>query len=84
MAQNEVKKLYRSRSDKILGGVCGGMAEYFEMDPSMMRLIWVFLALITGGTAVLAYLIAWVIVPQEPVGGKPRGASKQAGGKGKR
>ncbi|MBT9176478.1 MAG: hypothetical protein DDT20_00797 [Firmicutes bacterium] len=57
------KRLYRSRSQRMLGGVCGGLAEYLNTDPTVIRLLWVLFALGMGG--VIAYLIAWVIVPEE-------------------
>lgn len=57
-------RLYRSESDRIIGGVCGGLAEYFDIDPSLVRLI--VIALFLGaGTGLLAYLIAWLIIPRE-------------------
>ena len=59
------KRLYKSRDQKMLGGVCGGFAEYFDVDPTIVRLILVaFRAL--GGSGVLAYLIAWIIMPDAP------------------
>jgi phage shock protein PspC (stress-responsive transcriptional regulator) len=60
----KTKRLYRSKKDRMLGGVCGGIAEYFDVDPTIVRLIWVLLAL-TYGTGILAYLIAWIIVPEK-------------------
>ncbi|ADH61123.1 phage shock protein C, PspC [Thermoanaerobacter mathranii subsp. mathranii str. A3] len=59
------KKLYRSRTQRMIGGVCGGIAEYFNIDPTIIRLIWAFL-IIFCGTGLLAYLIAWIIIPEEP------------------
>ena len=59
------KKLYRSVTDKMLGGVCGGLAEYFDIDPVIVRLIFV-LAVIFGGSGILAYIILWIIIPQKP------------------
>lgn len=59
------KKLYRSRRDRMIAGVCGGLAEYFNVDPTWVRLIFV-LFLILGGSALLAYLIMWLIVPLAP------------------
>ncbi|HPC36697.1 MAG TPA: PspC domain-containing protein [Candidatus Marinimicrobia bacterium] len=59
-----MKKLYRSRKHRIIGGVCGGIAEYFEIDPVLVRLIWVIL-IIFGGIGVLAYIIAWIIIPKQ-------------------
>lgn len=59
------KKLYRSVTDKMLGGVCGGLAEYFAIDPVIVRLIFV-LAVVFGGSGILAYIILWIIIPQKP------------------
>jgi phage shock protein C len=61
----ETKRLYRSGRDKILGGVCGGIAEYLKIDPVIIRLLWVVAAL-TWGSGVLAYIIAWIIIPRNP------------------
>ncbi|HOM94729.1 MAG TPA: PspC domain-containing protein [Candidatus Saccharicenans sp.] len=61
------KKLYRSTRQKMLGGVCGGLAEYFDLDVSLIRLIFVGLALLTAILPmVLFYLVAWLIIPLEP------------------
>lgn len=60
------KKLYRSNVNKMVAGVCGGIAEYFDLDPTLIRLGWVvFCAL--GGSGILAYLIAAIVIPQNPV-----------------
>ena len=59
------KKLYRSSREKMLGGVAGGLAEYFDVDPTIVRLIFV-LTVLAGGAGFLAYIIMWVVVPQEP------------------
>jgi phage shock protein C len=61
---NTKRKLYRSRKNKVLGGVCGGLGEYFDIDPSLIRLLWVFVVLM-GGSGVLIYIILWVILPEE-------------------
>jgi len=60
-----MKRLYRSRKNRMLGGVCGGIAEYFEIDPVIVRLIAVALFFV-GGSAVLAYIIALIVIPYEP------------------
>ena len=58
------KRLYRSAHDRMLAGVCGGIAEYFQIDPTLVRLGWVaFTAL--GGSGILAYIILAIIVPRE-------------------
>jgi len=65
-----LKKLYRSRTDKVLGGVVGGLRAYFnlDVDTNLLRLITAGLTLVMPLLAVL-YIIAWIIVPVEPVGG---------------
>jgi phage shock protein C len=59
------KKLYRSNKDKMLGGVAGGLAEYFSIDPTLVRIIFV-VSLFVGGAGVIAYIILWIVVPEEP------------------
>lgn len=60
-----IKRLYRSGRDKVLGGVCGGIGEYLNVDPVLIRLIWVVGALLWGAGIVL-YIIAWIIIPRNP------------------
>lgn len=59
------KKLYRSRTDKKICGVCGGLAKYLDMDVSIMRIITLVLVLFAGG-GLLAYLLCALVIPQEP------------------
>ena len=59
------KKLYRSRKDYMIAGVCGGIAEYFEIDSTLVRLLAVLVVLI-GGAGVVAYIIAWIVIPKNP------------------
>ena len=60
------KKLYRSEDNRIIGGVCGGIAEYFDIDPTLVRLAFLFIVL-ARGAGILAYIIAWVIIPERPI-----------------
>jgi phage shock protein C len=62
---DEAKKLYRSTDDRLLAGVCGGLAKYFNIDPTLVRVIFVVLALVGLGGVIL-YLLLWVLVPSEP------------------
>jgi phage shock protein C len=57
----------RSRNDRVVAGVAGGMAHYFGIDPTLMRFAWVILSL-AGGSGVLIYILAWIIIPEAPVG----------------
>lgn len=59
------KKLYKSSTDKTLAGVCGGIAEYFNIDSTIIRLIWLFFTL-AGGSGILVYIIAALVIPEEP------------------
>ena len=58
------KKLYRSKTDKKVAGVCGGLAEYLNVDPTVIRLIWVLVAL--SGAGLVAYLVCALIMPEKP------------------
>lgn len=58
------KKWYRSRNDKMIGGVAGGIAEYFEIDPVIVRII--FVCALFFGAGILAYILLWIIIPEEP------------------
>ena len=66
------RRLYRSRDDKFLGGVCGGLGEYFEIDPTLVRLITVVLTLASAGAAILGYILAWIIIPLRTEGAPER------------
>ncbi len=57
-----MKRLYRSREEKIIEGVCGGIGEYFDIDPVIIRIAWIALTFVAGA-GVLAYIIAWIVVP---------------------
>jgi phage shock protein C len=59
-----MKRLYRSGTGRILGGVCGGIGEYSNVDPTVVRLIWVVLTLLSLGIGVVAYIVAWIIIPE--------------------
>ena len=61
----EVKRLYRSRKERMIGGVCGGIGEYLNIDATVIRLIFVIAAL-WGGAGLLIYLVMLLIVPEEP------------------
>ena len=65
------KKLYRSKDNRVIGGVAGGIAEYLGLDPVIVRVVFVIWAIVPwfAGSAVLVYLILWLLVPEE--GGKP-------------
>jgi len=58
----KVKRLYRSRENRIIGGVCGGLGDYFKLDPTIIRLIWLLFVFVGGG-GLIAYLIAWILIP---------------------
>lgn len=59
------KKLKRSRSESMIAGVCGGLGDYFGLDPTVVRLVFVLLALL-GGPGVVLYVILWIVMPRQP------------------
>ncbi len=61
------KKLMRSTTDKMIAGVCGGLAEYLEIDPVIVRIAFVVFALL-GGPGILVYIILWIVMPEAPAG----------------
>ena len=74
------RRLYRSQTESVLGGVAGGVAEYLDVDPAIVRVIWALLALITGGIFFILYVVMWIVVPfgpepAEAAGGQPAEAS---------
>lgn len=62
------RRLVRSVTDKKIAGVCAGIAEYFDLDPTVVRIVWLLLFLL-GGTGGLAYIICWIVLPQAPYPG---------------
>lgn len=60
------KKLYRSLTDRKIAGVCGGLGEYFDIDPTIIRLIMAALTVIGVGSGLLIYVIAWIVMPEAP------------------
>ncbi len=58
------RRLYRSQTDRMIAGVCGGLAEFFDIDPTLVRLIFVLLTLM-GGHGILLYIILWIVMPSE-------------------
>jgi phage shock protein PspC (stress-responsive transcriptional regulator) len=64
-AFEQPNRIFRSRADRYLAGVCGGFAEYFQVDPLLVRIIW-FTSIFVNGVGFLAYIAAWIIVPENP------------------
>jgi len=60
-----MKRLYRPKTERLLGGVCSGIGYYFDIDPNLIRIVWVVLTLLSIGVGVIAYLIAWLLIPEE-------------------
>jgi phage shock protein PspC (stress-responsive transcriptional regulator) len=72
------RRLYRSRTDTVLGGVASGVAAYLGADPALVRIAWAILVPLTGGAAFLAYIVAWIVVPEEPFAGAAAGVPAAA------
>jgi phage shock protein C len=60
------RKLYRSTSDKWIAGVCGGIAEYYHMDPVMVRLLWIVVTIFSMGAGIIGYILFWIFVKKYP------------------
>ncbi len=77
------RRLYRSTTERVLGGVAGGVADYFDLDPALVRVAWAILILASGGIFLLLYLVMWFVVPEAPPGfsyGQPWPSTPSAGG----
>jgi phage shock protein C len=70
------RRLYRSRDDRVIAGVCGGLGEYFGIDAVLMRIAFVLLVF-AGGLGILAYVLGWIFIPEEPAGAPSVGVSSQ-------
>jgi phage shock protein PspC (stress-responsive transcriptional regulator) len=64
-----MQRLYRSKKERILGGVCAGLGEHLDVDPTVIRLIWAVVTLISFGTGIIVYIVAWIIIPEDDTGG---------------
>jgi phage shock protein C len=62
---SQTRKLYRSQTNRMLGGVCGGLAEYFNTDATLIRVLFVLLTVL-GGAGPIIYLAMWIVVPNQP------------------
>jgi len=60
------RRLHRSRTDTIVGGVAAGLASYLNTDPALVRIAWAILVPVTAGAALVAYVVAWIVVPEAP------------------
>lgn len=59
------ERYVRSRSDRVLAGVCGGLADYLDVDPTLVRVLWVVVTLFSVGIGVVAYLLLWLLAPED-------------------
>jgi len=59
------KKLYRIKKKRMIGGVCEGTGEFLEIDPTIVRVIWAFLTILSIGVGIIAYILAWIIIPEK-------------------
>jgi phage shock protein PspC (stress-responsive transcriptional regulator) len=64
-----MKQLFRPKKNRILGGVCAGLGEHLDVDPTVIRLIWAVGSVLSIGTGILIYILAWIIIPEEDTGG---------------
>ena len=66
----EPKRVYRNTTHKVIGGVCSGLGDYFDIDPVLIRLLWA-VGFFCGGIGLLAYILAWIIIPEKPYQQQP-------------
>jgi len=74
-----MKRLYRSKKERMLGGVCAGLGEHFDIDPTVIRLVWAVITVLSIGTGVLVYIIAWILIPEEENGSSEQKTQKPEG-----
>jgi phage shock protein PspC (stress-responsive transcriptional regulator) len=72
-----MKRLFRSKKDRMLGGVCAGLGEHLDVDPTVIRLVWAVITVLSLGTGILVYIIAWIIIPEEEPGVDAAGGNAQ-------
>jgi phage shock protein C len=60
------QRLVRPRANRKIAGVCAGLAEYFDLDVSLIRIVWL-LCILCGGIGIIAYIVAWIVIPEEPM-----------------
>jgi len=61
---NNIKRLYRSKTNKIIAGICGGIGEYLNIDPTIVRVLWILFSLM-GGSGIIAYILCLFVIPQD-------------------
>jgi phage shock protein PspC (stress-responsive transcriptional regulator) len=64
-----MKRLYRSKKERMLGGVCAGLGEHLDIDPTVIRLIWAVATVLSFGTGIIVYILAWILIPEEDTAG---------------
>jgi phage shock protein C len=74
-----MKRLYRSKKERMLGGVCAGLGEHLDIDPTVIRLIWAAVTVLSFGTGILVYILAWILIPEEDTG-SPAPQAPESGG----
>jgi phage shock protein C len=79
--RQDVKRVFRERDEAQLGGVCAGLGTYLGVDPVIVRIVWILVTVFTGFVfGIVAYALAWIIVPRSPVPGAPAGPVGGAAG----
>jgi phage shock protein C len=74
------RRLYKSQTERVISGVAGGVAEYLDADPAIVRVIWALLAIFTGGVFFVLYIVMWIVVPLGPYPAGPEGGPEGAPG----
>ena len=74
-----MKRLYLSKKERMLGGVCAGLGEHLDIDPTVIRLIWAVVTVLSLGTGIVVYILAWILIPEEDTGSPAPQAPKSEG-----
>jgi phage shock protein C len=74
-----MKRLYRSKNDRMLGGVCAGLGEHLDIDPTVIRLMWAVITILSIGTGVVVYILAWILIPEEDTSSSEQKTQKSEG-----
>ena len=74
-----MKRVYRSKNDRMMGGVCAGLGEHLDIDPTVIRLVRAVITVISIGTGVLVYILAWILIPEEDIGSSEEKTQRSEG-----
>ncbi|MDD1695779.1 MAG: PspC domain-containing protein [Methanoregula sp.] len=74
-----MKRLFRSKNNRMLGGVCAGLGEHLDIDPTVIRLVWAVITVLSIGTGIIVYILAWILIPEEDTGSSDQNIQQTEG-----